>query len=132
MSALPEPRLSIELFEAGEVDPEHFDHEAHVYMGWLYVRAFDLADAVARFDAALRRLTVRLGVPGKYQATITWLFLVLINERSRPNESWNEFCSRNEALIRDSKTTLQRYYSDELLFSDTARQHFVLPDRLAV
>lgn len=132
MPQVPEPKINIEQFEAGDVDAEQFDHEAHVYMGWLYVQSYELADAVARFDAALRRLTVRLGVPGKYHATITWLFLVLINERTRPDESWNEFRSQNEALIRDSKATLQRYYSKELLFSDAARQHFVLPDRLAV
>lgn len=130
MNALP--RLSIEQFEAGDVDAGQFDHEAHVYVGWLYVQAFDFAEAVARFDGALRRLTKRLGVPGKYHATITWLFLVLINERALPGETWEEFRSRNETLIRDSKTTLQRYYSDTLLFSDAARRHFVLPDRLAV
>ena len=132
MSAAPGQRLSIEQFEAGDVDADEFDHEAHVYMGWLYVRAFDLADAVARFDSALRRLTARLGVPGKYHATITWLFLVLINERAVSNETWDDFRSRNKDLIRDSKTTLQRYYSDALLFSDAAREHFVLPDKLAI
>lgn len=132
MNSVLEPRLSIEQFEAGDVDAERFDHEAHVYIAWLYVQAFDLADAVARFDCALRRLTARLGVPGKYHATITWLFLVLINERAAQNETWGEFRTRNNDLIRDSKTTLQRYYSDTLLFSDEARQHFLLPDRLAV
>jgi len=132
MIAALEPGLGIEQFEAGDVDAERFDHEAHVYMAWLYVQAFDLADAVARFDCALRRLTERLGVPGKYHATITWLFLVLINERATREETWEEFRTRNMALIRDSKTTLQRYYSDALLFSDAARQHFVLPDKLAV
>jgi len=132
MSAALEPRLSIEQFEAGDVDAERFDHEAHVYVGWLYVQAFDLADAVARFDCALRRLTARLGIPGKYHATITWLFLVLINERATRDETWEEFRSRNESLIRDSKATLRRYYSDTLLFSDAARRHFVLPDKLAV
>lgn len=131
MSALRDPQLSIEKFEAGDVDAERFDHEAHVHMAWLYVQTFDLADAIARFDSALRRLTKRLGVPGKYHATITWLFLVLINERTRPGETWDEFRSRNQSLMRDSKTTLQRYYSEERLFSDAARAHFVLPDRLS-
>ncbi len=128
----PDTQLCIEQFEAGDVNPEQFDHEAHVHMGWLYAQAFEFADAIARFDSALRRLTAQLGVPGKYHATITWLFLVLINERAQPGESWNGFRSRNESLIRDSKTTLERYYSKERLFSDAAREHFVLPDRLAV
>jgi len=132
VSAVLEPRLTIEQFEAGDIDAERFDHEAHVYMAWLYVRAFDLADAVSRFDGALRRLTARLGVPGKYHATITWLFLLLINERASKSESWGDFQSRNLDLVRDSKTTLERHYSEALLFSDAAREHFVLPDRIAV
>ena len=127
-----EERFSIERFERGTVDAESFNHEAHVYMGWLYVREFGLPGALSRFDTALRRLTSLLGVPNKYHATITWLFLMLIEERSGRDESWASFRSRNTDLIDDSKTTLDRYYSEARLFSNRAREHFVLPDRLPV
>jgi len=130
VSAALKPRLTIEQFESGQVDPTHFDHEAHVYVGWLYVQAFELAEAISRFDGALRRLTEQLGVPDKYHATITWLFLLLINERSQGNEGWQDFRSSNEDLISDSKTILGRFYSEDLLFSNNAREHFVLPDKL--
>jgi len=125
-----EESYSIDRFENGEVDPESFNHEAHVYMGWLYVRAFGLTDAISRFDGALRRLTSLLGVPEKYHATITWLFLMLIEERSGQDESWQSFRARNTDLINDSKATLERYYSETRLFSKRAREHFTLPDRL--
>jgi len=131
MSAVLEPRLTIEQFEAGEIEAERFDHEAHVFMAWQFLREFEPAIAISRYDAALRRLTAKLGVPEKYHATITWLFLLLINERAQDDESWALFRSRNDDLVRDSRSTLQRYYSDELLFSDRARQRFVLPDKLA-
>lgn len=131
MSAVLEPRLTIEQFEAGEIEAERFDHEAHVFMAWQFLREFEPAIAISRYDAALRRLTAKLGVPEKYHATITWLFLLLIHERSQDDESWALFRSRNDDLVRDSRSTLQRYYSDELLFSDRARQRFVLPDKLA-
>lgn len=129
MTGILESALTIQQFESGQIDPDSFDHEAHVYMGWLYVREFELADAIFRFDAALKRLTKRLGVPGKYHATITWLFLLLISERLDSDESWQSFRSRNKELISNSKTTLTRYYSDALLFSDRARKRFVLPDK---
>ncbi len=129
MTSVLEPALTIQQFESGQIDPDLFDHEAHVYMGWLYVREFELADAIFRFDAALKRLTKRLGVPGKYHATITWLFLLLISERLDSDESWQNFRLRNKELISNSKTTLTRYYSDALLFSDRARERFVLPDK---
>lgn len=130
MSSKLEQLMTIERFEAADIEPDLFDHEAHVYVGWLYVTKYELAEAISRFDNGLRRLTARLGVPDKYHATITWLFLLLIAELSTKNESWRAFRARNEELISDSKSTLRRYYSDALIFSDRARKHFVLPDRL--
>lgn len=130
MSAVLAPDFTIQQFEAGQIDAERFDHEAHVYVAWLFVAAFELTDAIRRFDSALRRLTAQLGVPDKYHATITWLFLILIAERRIDNETWPSFRSRNAELINDSKTTLGRYYSEDRLFSKLARQQFVLPDKL--
>ena len=130
MKAHATPLISIQQFESGQVDAEQFDHEAHVYVGWLFVRTFELGEAIARYDTALKRLTKKLGMPEKYHATITWLFLMLINERAREDD-WPSFVARNHDLVADSKSTLQKYYSEELLFSDRARKHFVLPDKLA-
>ena len=121
----------VNLFESGQIEPEHFDHEAHVYVAWCFVTQFALSDAIARFDNALRRITRKLGVPGKYHATITWFFLVLIAERARSNESWKTFKARNLDLVRESKATLELYYSIERLSSGAARDQFVLPDRIA-
>ncbi|MBT8101460.1 MAG: hypothetical protein KJO95_00740 [Gammaproteobacteria bacterium] len=131
MNTAPILPLTIEQFETGEFDPDRLDHEAHVYLGWLYVQAFGLSEAVRRFDSALKRLTEQLGIPDKYHATITWTFLLLINERYRDNEKWCAFYSRNSDLFCNSKAIVGRYYTDTLLFSDRARRHFVLPDRLA-
>lgn len=123
--------LSIAAFEASDIDPDTFDHESHVYLAWLYVREYDLGHAIARFDAALRRLTEKLGATGKYHATITWLFLVLISERAEDGEDWPAFRARSSDLIGDGRSALERYYSDERLFSDRARRQFILPDRVA-
>lgn len=130
MTALLHQELTIEQFESGQIDADLFDHEAHVYVAWLFVTTFELANAIARFDSALRRLTAGLGVPEKYHATITWFFLFQIAERYRENESWPAFKSRSPDLVSDSKAMLSRYYSKTRLVSDTARKQFVLPDRL--
>ena len=93
--------LTIERFEASAVDPACFDHEAHVYVAWLYVMAYSHDDAIARFDAALRRLTRKIGATAKYNAMITWLFLKLIAERARTGEDWPAFRTRNADLLND-------------------------------
>ena len=95
----PNDEFTIERFEAGDIDPARFDHEAHVYVAWLYVNAWHRDEAVARFDAALQRLVRKIGAESKYSAMITWLFLLLIAERSRDGEDWPAFRSRNDDLF---------------------------------
>ena len=90
---------TIERFEAGDIDPARFDHAAHIYVGWLYMSSYDRADAIARFDAALRRLTEKIGAADKYNAMITWLFLLLIDERATEGENWSTFRARNSDLF---------------------------------
>jgi len=132
MNAAAEPAITVDAFENGAIDPEDFDHEAHVYVAWLYLERLPLLEAIAKFDAALRRLTVNLGIPGKYHATITWFFMMLIAERrnKQPGSNWFRFRRDNDDLISDGRI-LQRYYDSETLASDRARQSFVLPNRLA-
>lgn len=133
MNAVAEPAISIAAMEASNIDPGTFDHEAHVYMGWLYVREYPLTEAIRRFSDALRRLTIKLGVPGKYHDTISWFYLLLIAERRSIacDDSWFAFRRDNDDLFRRDDNVLERYYSSDLLWSERARQSFVLPDRLA-
>jgi hypothetical protein len=131
VNALPHPEITIENFEAGDIDADRFDHEAHVYLGWLYVHEFGIAEAISKFDTALRRLVVLLGANGKYHATLTWFFLLLINERAEPDEPWQVFRHRNEDIVSGSKQLLARYYTNQHLFSDRARERFMLPDKLS-
>jgi hypothetical protein len=130
MNATALPGISVGAFERARIDPESFDHEAHVYMAWLYLDQYPVPEALEKFDAALRRLTVKLGVPGKYHATITWFFLLLICERRNadPGADWHRFRQRNADLFKGG--IIERYYNRRTLASDRARQAFILPDRL--
>ncbi|NIV16925.1 MAG: hypothetical protein GWN47_00615 [Woeseiaceae bacterium] len=130
MTAVIQPGVTIEAFEAGAIDVGAFDHEAHVYVGWLYLERYSLLDAIGRYTAALQRLTRQLGIPGKYHETITWFFLVLIEERrSRAKtEGWTAFRLANPDLCLEADAILRGYYSRELLASPLARTSFLLPD----
>lgn len=134
MNAAAVPQFSITSFEAGTIDIDAFDHEAHVYVAWLYLERFPLLEAIGRFSDALRRLTIQLGVPGKYHETITWFFMFVIEERCQEPRTggWFSFQRDNADLFaRGDDNILNRYYSSDLLASNRARQSFVLPDRLA-
>lgn len=122
---------AIEQFEAGDIDPETFGHDAHLYVAWSYLQVTDLLDAIARYRAALQRLTRKLGAEAKYHETITWFYLVAIAERlqSDPGSDWSVFRQSNPELFERGAAWLRRYYSEDRLWSTRARQTFVLPDR---
>ena len=77
-------------FEAGDIAPGDFDHEAHVRVAWTMLGTADLDEALRRYPQALKRITQRLGVPEKFHATITGFLLLLIAERraAMPGADW--------------------------------------------
>jgi hypothetical protein len=120
----------IRVFEAGEVRPEEFDHEAHVRVVWCYLQQFPVAVTIARFTSALRALTARFGVPQKYHETISWFFIIVIADRVARSASrnWEGFRQENRDLVEKSSALLKQHYSSDRLNSTDARQRFVLPD----
>jgi hypothetical protein len=124
---------SIESFETGAFDVERFTHEAHVYVAWSYLQKTPLTDAIARFSGALKRITLKLGIPGKYHETITWFFMLMVAQRREASTTndWVEFRDANQDLVGEAKDLLDRYYTGELLASDSARRVFMLPDKVA-
>ena len=118
MSALPQPSssysnsISIEDFEQGDIDPDQFDHEAHVFVGWSYLQQYEPEDSIARFSEALRRLTKKLGNEWKYHETITWFFMILIAERRAKLEShdWHTFKRRNADLFATQPTIINALF----------------------
>ena len=120
---------AIARFEAGEVAAEAFDHRAHVHLAWCYLRQYPLLEAVARFCAALRGFTVRVGAEAMYHETVTVAFLLLIADGMRADESWTAFAARRADLIDRGMDALRVHYSPQTLADDRARQRFVMPDR---
>ena len=129
MTWRPPPPITLEAFETADVDAERFDHEAHVYVGWLYLERFSLLEAIDRFTSALKRLTIELGAADKYHETISWFFMILIEERRQSGDavSWTDFRQQNDDLFH-GRDLLQRFYSERCLLSSLARRSFVLPD----
>ena len=124
------PGPDIAAFETLDFDVEHFDHTAHVYVAWQYVRAYDLLTAIGRYRDTLIRLTAKLGVPDKYHETITWFYLVAVSEGATGHcrDDWRAFCDSNPGLFERNPSAIRRHYSTERLNSPIARAAFVLPD----
>jgi hypothetical protein len=117
-------------FEAGTLDPAGFHHRDHVRLAWAHLRHYPGPLALDRFCAGLRRLAQAAGKPERYHETITWAYLLLINERMERggrDRPWEEFARLNPDLLRWKPSVLEAYYSEDVLGSDLARRVFVLP-----
>lgn len=124
----------IEAFEQNTLRPSDFGHETHVRLTWLYLQKQSLAEALVLISRGLVRLTARLGVPDKYHETITFAYVMLVNERLEQvgrDRSWSDFIAANPDLLERNKAALLRYYDPEQLDSELARKIFVLPARSA-
>lgn len=121
-------RITIDAFERHDLDVAAFDHEAHVYVGWLFISELGANAGTERFIAALKSLTAALGVPDKYHDTVTRFYLDLIarHRSGRAYETWDDFRDANPDLF--DRGLLHRHYSRDLLASDRARESYVAPD----
>ncbi len=109
---------------------DQFHHRQHVHLAWLFVQQHGMPAALAEFMSALKRFAAAKGAHGLYHETITWAFLLIINERQarQAASTWAEFAEVNTDLLSWKPSILERYYSKELLTSEQARRSFVMPD----
>ncbi len=119
------------LFETARLPAARFNHETHVRVAWIYVKAHDLNTAIELYCRDLRNYANSLDVPTKYHETITWFFMIVVANRitEQPEGDWDTFRDTNPDLVTSASTLLAQHYSREVLRSDEARTRFVLPDR---
>ena len=121
-------------FESATLPEQCFRHRDHVRAAWLLLREVPPAAALARFTEALKRFAASLGKAQLYHETITWAYMLLINERMRRDgqtQCWRDFAAANPDLLTWRPSILESYYREETLRSDLARAVFVLPDRVS-
>ena len=121
-------------FESGTLSPNAFHHADHVRMGFAYLRQYPLLVALDKFSAALKRFAIANGMPNLYHETITWTYLLLINERiarAEQPQDWGQFARANPDLLTRQGGVLDRYYSKDSLQSELSRRVFIFPDKLA-
>jgi hypothetical protein len=126
-------RRFLHAFETSALAEKDFRHRDHIRAAWLLLHEGPPAAALQRFSEALKRFAAAHGKSGLYHETITWGYMLLINERMERGgrqRSWQNFSSANADLLTWRPSILAEYYRPETLSSDLARRVFLLPDRL--
>ena len=121
----------LDQFERTTLPTDQFHHRQHVRVAWLYVQRCGMPDAITAFSAALRRFAIAKGATNLFHVTITWAYVLLINERQAACRAagWESFAAANPDLLSWKPSILDDYYTNEALWSERARHTFVMPDR---
>ncbi|GGL93766.1 hypothetical protein GCM10010840_34710 [Deinococcus aerolatus] len=120
------------LFERCVAEHGRFSHPAHIHLAWLLLEEAPALEALATtFDTGLRALAQRLGLTGKYNATLTTAYFFLVLERRAAGQGWEAFAAANPDLLDWEARTrlLGPYYDAATLASEEARRSFVMPRR---
>jgi hypothetical protein len=121
-------------FENCSLPRERFHHAVHIQIAFMYLSKHPVLEVLGRFPEALKRYAAAHGKAGLYHETITWAYILLIQERMRRAgraQSWAEFESENDDLMTWTSSILKQYYRKETLSSELAREIFVFPDKVA-
>lgn len=118
-------------FLDGTLPAASFHHREHVRVAWLFVVRYGVPHALSEFGDALRRFAAAQGATNLYHATITWAYVLLINERQQrwPAATWAAFADANPDLLTWKPSVLDTMYPADVLFSEFARQTFVMPQK---
>jgi hypothetical protein len=122
-------------FERGTLDPARFDHRMHLEIAWRYLQRDGFPAGALQFRHYLQQYVAKVGAQSKYHETITWAYLVLLNEerclRSPPGEGFDAMIRRRPELLDHRNGPISRCYGRQQLDSPEARRVFMLPRVLA-
>jgi hypothetical protein len=121
----------VQAFEDLTLDPAQFTHSRHLELAWRYLQTYGFPDGAVRFGERLRTYVHHVGAAQKHHETITWAYLVLLNEervlRSPPGESFEQMAARRPDLFDHRNGALAAVYDKQQLERAEARRVFVLP-----
>lgn len=119
----------LEQFDAGTLDLETFDHEAHFRAAWLCLRDAPFRDALGRLRRGLKRLAIAAGQPQRYHETITVAYARLIDRQRRAlgDPPWDEFRAKSAELFAPQLGAVRTLYDAATIDSPEARKTFVPP-----
>ena len=116
-------------FESLELSAPDFHHTDHIKVAYSMLEKYDFIDASVRYASTIRAMAESVGVPEKYNVTITLAFMSLVAERMAHSSyvDTDTFLASNSDLL--DKDVLKIWYSPERINSALARSQLLLPDK---
>lgn len=114
-------------FEALQINPAEFDHHQHLQVAFAMLQRYAFLDALVKYANTINHMASAAGAVDKFNLTVTVVFLSVIAERLHQQQplDFADFLQQNPDLL--AKDLLQKWYVDQDLNTDFARQAFLMP-----
>lgn len=119
----------ITAFEDCTLDKQFFDHLGHLRAVWVYLTRMRFEDAAIEFKNRLKAYAKSVKAEEIYSETKTmaWIYLIHHEIRQYPKaKKFKEFYKHTQNDLQ--KDILLRFYSEDVLNSDKAKQKWIKPD----
>jgi hypothetical protein len=117
-------------FEACRIQPDAFDHRAHVRLAYMYLAENNVDRALSLMRDALLVFIAHNGIPAaKYHETLTRAWILAVHHFMSTSDaaaSADAFIDDNPRLLNTK--IMMSHYSAAALFSPEARATFVEPN----
>lgn len=117
-------------FETCTTPAADFPHRSHLVVATWYLNGATRLQAIAKMRASILNFVDHYGIEGKYNETITQLWIILVERHLQMLPSNLSLLDRANAVVEalaDSRVMFE-YYSKELLWSERAMREWVDPD----
>lgn len=116
--------------ESCSLDPEIFNHEAHLRLAWIQIGEFGLEQAQINTQNLLQKFVKHLGAQEKYHKTLTITAVNIVNQfmANQTSETFEEFISEFPQLKNNFKKLIENHYSFDIIESTKAKSEYLKPD----
>ncbi|MEP0262888.1 hypothetical protein [Dokdonia sp.] len=121
-----------EQFKNGSLNPEIFNHEAHLRLAWIYISTFGLKQAEHQIQDQLQKFVEIIGAKDKYHKTLTIVAIKIVNHffQKSKSDNFTDFIDEYSQLKTDFKELINTHYSFDIFGSEKAKTEFLKPDLL--
>ncbi len=122
----------IKAFESGTLNPQLFDHEAHIKLAWVYLNRYGEKEAIAKTCEGIRNFDRLHGDGTKYHATLTIAAVKAVHHFKRKSKAttFEGFIKEFPRLKTSFKSLLGQHYGIDIISDKKAKTEFVEPDLL--
>lgn len=123
----------VQAFLGGTVSPTQFHHRGHIRLAWYIARHHDLEVTTRLITTSIRTFATAHGQAQKYHETLTqfWIRIVAHLVNHHPDITHFETFLATFPQLLD-KDLPYRHWHRETMASQSAREHWVAPDVLAL